>query len=402
MIKSYTVVVREIDDSALAVKQAAEGLASLPLLKNTVGIITAHPECVPSGVCRDVARALPFPSVGMTTIAQCAGREADTYMLSILVLTSDDCAFACGASDPIPEDCSVEAAEDAVRKCYGELRGRLPSEPKLALLYSHFFHAPRQYQFTSAVSGVVPRLPVFGAVANDDRQNVLPQTNARILAGGELYDDRPALLLVCGDLSPKFYIASVTEDAIIMPRVGVITEVSGVKLLKVNNICAPDFFRQIGFLGAESGGGRDGGGEGLLSSLFVLHIDDGCGGTADVTRIPFKVDDEAIYCAGPLFEGAPMSVAFNTRDGVVETASRLCEQVKRDNAGGTALIYSCIGRRYGLLGEPMVELSAIISRLEDSFVYTAAYASGEMCPIRVTEAKSFNQDHSQTIVACVF
>jgi hypothetical protein len=401
MIKSYTAAVREIDDSAAAVRQAVSGVASLPLLKNTVGIITAHPECVPSGVFRDVARALPFPSVGMTTIAHCAGTEADTYMLSILVLTSDDCVFSCGASDPISENCSVEAAQEAVRKCYGELSGRLPAEPKLAFLYSQFFLAPRQYQFTAAISEAVPRLPVFGAVANDDKQNVRPQTNARVLVNGELYDDRPALLLISGEVSPKFYIASVTEDAIIMPRVGVITEADGIRLLKVNNVNAPDFFKQIGFLGEESGGWRNGG-EGLLSSLFVLHIDDGCGGTADITRIPFMVDSEAIYCAGPLVEGAAMSVAFNTRDGVVETASRICEQVRKDSAGGTVIIYTCIGRRFGLLGEPMAELSAIIEHFGDDFVYTAAYGTGEMCPTRVTKDKAFNQDHSQTIVACVF
>jgi len=400
MIKSYTAAVREIDDGAAAVRQVADAVAAMPLLKNTVGIVTAHPECVPSGVLRDVARALPFESVGMTTIAHCAGTEADTYMLSILALTSDDCVFSCGASDPIPEECDASVAREAVRKCYGELRGGLPSEPKLALLYSQFFLAPRQYQFTAAISEIVPQLPVFGAVANDDKQNVRPSTNARVLAGGELYDDRPALLLVSGDVSPKFYIASVTEDAIIMPRVGVITKADGIKLLKVNNINAPDFFKQVGFLGAESGGWRDGG-EGLLSSLFVLHIDDGCGGSADITRIPFMVDSEAVYCAGPLIEGAAMSIAFNTRDGVVETASRLCERIKRESAGGTAIMYTCIGRRFGLLGEPMAELSAIIECLGEDFVYTAAYGTGEMCPTRVTKAKAFNQDHSQTIVACV-
>ncbi len=399
MIKSYTIAVREIDDGAAAVRQVVDGVASLPLLKNTVGIVTAHPESVPSGVFRDVARALPFPSVGMTTVAHCACAEADTYMLSVLVLTSDDCAFACGASDPIPEDCSVEAAQGAVRKCYGELCGRLPSEPKLALLYSQFFLAPRQYQFTAAVSEAAPSLPVFGAVANDDKQNVRPQTNARILVDGELYNDRPALLLVSGNVSPKFYIASVTEDAIIMPRVGVITEVDGIRLLKVNNIKAPEFFRQIGFLCAESGGWRNGG-VGLLSSLIVMHADDQ--GAANITRIPFMVDNEAVYCAGPLLVGAAISIAFNTKDGVVETASRVCEKIKQDHDGGTVIMYSCIGRRFGLLGEPMAELSAIIGGLGDGFVYTVAYGSGEMCPTKVTETKAFNQDHSQTLAACVF
>lgn len=400
MIKSYTVTVKEVDDGAEAAKLAVAGVSSLPLLKNTIGLIIAHPECVPSGVCCEVMGALPFNCVGMTSIAQCAGDEADTYMLSILVLTSDDCEFSCGVSAPIPQDCSEASARSATRRCYGKVSKSLSAEPKLAIIYSPFYHEPRQHQFISTVSEISARLPVFGAIANDDKQNMSPHTNARVLADGGLYEDRFALLLISGEVSPKFYIASVTEDAIIMPRVGVITEASGIKLLKVNNVNAHDFFKKIGFLGAESKGKR-GVGEGLLSSLFVLHIDDGAGGSTDITRIPFKVDAEGIYCGGPLVEGAAMSVAFNTRDGVIETATRLCERIKSDG-GETVIINSCIGRRYGLLGEPMIELEVISKHLMDNFTYTAAYASGEICPTRVTKDKAFNQDHSQTIVACVF
>jgi hypothetical protein len=400
MIKSYTVSVMEVDDCAEAVRQAVEGVSSLALLRNTVGLITAHPECVPSGVCRGVARALPFPCLGMTAIAHCAGSEAETYMLSILVLTSDDCEFACGASDQVTDDDLVEKGGEVMRRYYEKLRGQLTGEPKLALLYAPFFHARCQYVFISALSDANPRLPVFGAVANDDRQSVLPHTNARVLADGELFEDRSALLLVSGNVSPKFYIASVTEDAIIMPRVGVITEADGIKLKKVNNVNAHDFFKKIGFLGQEHSGGHSGG-EGLLSSLFILHIDDGDGDSADITRIPFKVDDEGVYCGGPLVEGAAISVAFNTRDGVIETALRLCEQIKGEG-NGTAIIYSCIGRRYGLLGEPMAELSAISKNLRENFAFTAAYASGEMCPTKITDTKAFNQGHNQTIIACVF
>jgi hypothetical protein len=337
----------------------------------------------------------------MTSIAHCAGGEADTYMLSILVLTSDDCEFACGASGPVADGSPGELAAEAARRCYEGLCGRLSEKPALAILYAPFYREQIAYRFTSALSATDPRLPVFGAVANDDRQNALPRTNARVLADGALHEDSFALMLVSGGVSPKFHIASVTEDAIIMPRVGVITEANGIKLLKVNNVNAYDFFRQIGFLGQEHGGGHAGG-EGLLSSLFVLHIDDGDGGSTDITRIPFKVDSEGVYCGGPLVEGAALSVAFNTRDGVIETATRLCGQIKSGGGGGTALINSCIGRRYGLLGEPMAELEAIIKNLGKNFAYTAAYASGEMCPTKITEARAFNQDHSQTIIACVF
>ncbi|MDR0331571.1 MAG: FIST C-terminal domain-containing protein [Chitinispirillales bacterium] len=404
MIKSYTVSVTEVDDGEEAVRLATGKIASLPLLKNTVGLVTAHPEFVASGVAGVVAKALPFPTVGMTSISHCAGGAAETYMLSVLILTSEDCEFAHAVSGAIPEESAPEAAarkccEEAL-KCYEEARGRLNGEPKLAIIYAPYHHDPHYYEYIAAISKVNERLPLFGGVCNDDRQSLLPRTNARVFHCGEEHEDRLALLLVSGDVSPKFYVDSVTDEAMIMPRVGVITKTAGNKLLQVNNVNAASFFRSIGFLAADGPSATH---EGLLSSLFVLHIDngDGTSGTS-ITHIPIQVDDDGIRCGGGLVEGAGISVAFNTKESVIETARRTIAKIKKENAGGTAIIHTCLGRRYGLLGEPMAELSLINDSLKEGFNYAAAYATGEICPTGVREGRAFNQDHSQTIVACVF
>ncbi|MDR2578748.1 MAG: FIST C-terminal domain-containing protein [Chitinispirillales bacterium] len=398
MIKSYTVTTTEVDDAEEAVRQVAEKTASAALLKNSIGIITAHPEFVTSGVYSEVAKALPFPTIGATSISHYADGIAETYMLSVLILTSDDCSFSCGLSATIPKDGSGGALE-ITRECYEETRGKLSGEPKLALLYAPFFGTfPRQGDYLEAITGIDAKLPVFGSVANDDLSASTRLIDARTFYNGESYDDRFAIALVSGGINPKFYINSLTEESIIMPRVGVITKIDGNKILEINSVSATEFFKNIGFLGTDPQD-RD---KGLLSSIFVLHIKDENGVSADISRIPAGVEDDGVMCGGRLVTGAVLSIAFNTKDVVLETAKNLMDAIKENHSGGTVILHSCIGRRYGLLSEPMRELELIRDALGGGFNYTADYANGEICPTAVSGVKASNQEHNQTLVACVF
>jgi hypothetical protein len=398
MIKSYTITTTEIDDAEEAVKQVIEKIASTALLKNSVGIITAHPEFVTLGVYSAVAKALPFSTVGATSISHYAGGVAETYMLSVLILTSDDCSFSYSLSEPVPKDGSGDAMEPA-RKCYEEARNQLPDEPKLALMYAPFFAInPRQGDYIEAISKINEALPIFGAVANDDLSPSMPVIDARTFCNGESYSDRIVILLISGDINPKFYINSLTEKAIIMPRVGVITKIDGNRIIEINNLNATEFFKNVGFLDADPQD-RD---KGLLSSIFVLHIKDKGGACADISRIPAGIDDNGVLCGGRVVNNSVISVAFNTKEIVLETAKNLMSDIKKNHSGGTVILHSCIGRRYGLLSEPMRELELIRDALGDNFNYTADYANGEICPTAADEVKASNQEHNQTLVACVF
>jgi small ligand-binding sensory domain FIST len=102
-----------------------------------------------------------------------------------------------------------------------------------------------------------------------------------------------------------------------------------------------------------------------------------------------------------LIEGAVISVAFNTRDMVLDTARQTLGKIA-DGGGTTAIIHSCIGRRYGLLSEPMAELELIKNALGGSFNCITTYANGEICPTSVCGRGADNRFHNQTLVACVF
>ena len=391
MIKSYAVTTTEVDDAEAAVRQMAERVASIALLKNSMGIITAHPEFVSSGIYGQVVKSLPFPTVGATSISHCVNGTIDSYMMSVFILTSDDCSFSCGVSGPVPK--SGDVAE-VTRECYGKLRGGLPEEPKLALFYAPFFNNDPccQSRYISAISEMNERLPVFGTIANDDHVGTLALSNAQVLCGGEAYKDRFALALISGNISPKFYIDSVTEDAVIMANIGTITATDGNKLLEINNVKAADFLKDAGFLS----GVLDSSNKGLLSSVIILQLNSG----AFISRIPTHVEGDSLFCGGQLVNGAVLSVAFNTKESVIETAKRTMSAIKKERGGGTALIHTCLGRRYGLLNEPMRELELISEILDGGFSYVAAYSNGEFCP--VGSGSVSNQEHNQTLIVCVF
>ncbi|MDR3012643.1 MAG: FIST C-terminal domain-containing protein [Chitinispirillales bacterium] len=401
MIKSYTAIITEVDDAEEAVRQIAEQTASAAILTNTIGIISAHAEFVSSGVYAAVAKALPFPTVGMTSVSHGAGNAVGTYILSILILTSDDCQFSCSLSDTIPNEANSDTITDIMRKCYNDACDKLPEMPKLALLYSPFFVHPLQSEYAAASLKIDEKIPVFGAVANDElTDSSSAQKGHRTFYCGENFEDRFAAVFISGNVNPKFYIASLTEEAVIMPRVGVITKADHNKLLEMNNMNATTFFRNLGFAEQDTGDHN----KGLLSSILVMHVKDEHGDEVDILRIPFLIDDDGVYCGGRLVTGTALSIAFNTRDIVLQTAKQLTDDINKNHSGGgTALLYSCIGRRYGLLSEPLAELELMRDDLKNNFNYIAVYSSGEMYPmISAAGGKPNNLEFNQALIACVF
>ena len=109
MIKSYVITITEVDDTEFALEELETQLSKIELMKNTIGIVSVSTDYFETGVYAAVAKALPFPLIGMSAYAQNANGNIGIYLFSILVLTSDDCEFAHGISDEIPEQGDVTA-----------------------------------------------------------------------------------------------------------------------------------------------------------------------------------------------------------------------------------------------------------------------------------------------------
>jgi hypothetical protein len=394
MVKSHSIVIDEVDDAELALAQLNAQMQGIRLLKNSVGIASVHPEFIHSGVYSAIAKALPFSLVGMTTISQTADGKTGTFLFSILALTSDACQFAHGYSDAIPEK-GGDTVEIA-RKCYSGLCSKLEGDAKLAILYAPFMEYQSVHKYLEAISGIDKRVPVFGSLANADMESIL--ANMKTLYCENDFADRLAMLLISGDISPEFYIGSVTKESIIMPNIGEVTAAKDNFATEINNVNICKFLEKIGF---SSGDIRN---QGVLTSVFIMDEKDKDGNiVSSAARALIVLDNEIGVFGGNVAAGSVLSLAAVTKDVVMETAKNVIAEIKEKHKNKTVLMFSCVGRRYSLLDEPKKEYELLNEEFsKDGFHYLASCASGEICPTSVTETMAHNSEHNQSLVACVF
>jgi hypothetical protein len=403
MISSHVIIINEVDDAEDAVALVREKMAKIELKKNSFGIVSAYPDAIYSGVYEAVCNELPFEVAGIACDDQCANGEIGLYMLSIMILTGDDCGFVCGSVDNI-SDC--ERPDEAVKDCYVKLKSELGDTPKLALMYTHFKSDCITCEYINAISSTDEQLPVFGSVANA-KDTFESRNGALTLCDKRALDDSVVLVLVSGEFTPMFFVSTFGEDAIVMRDVGVATKCERNMLLEINGVKATDFLEKAGF--SKSMPGYSDSRSELMSSTFVLDYseDSEMGEKQLVSRQPVTFTEEGVLCAGIISEGARISVAFSTPASVMDTAREVTRAIKK-SGGKTALMYSCIGRQVGLLSDTMRELEAIREDLAYDINYIATYAYGEISPTLVTASedgvavRAYNHSHNQTLIACVF
>jgi hypothetical protein len=394
MIKSYTITITEVDDAEFALEELEPQLSNIALMKNSVGIVSVTPEFIHTGVYEAVAKAVPFPLIGMSVLTQIANGKADRYIFSILVLTSDDCAFAYGSSGIIPEQGDVAGL---TQECYKAARAKLTGDVKLAFLYAPFsaYHCSPQ-PYLDAIADIDGSVPVFGSLATCEVTKMADDT--RTLCCEHDYQDRLAMLLVSGDISPEFYIGSVVKEAVLISSVGEVTAAQGNFVMEINNIKVNTAFEKIGYV---DGAMQD---SGTATSAFILNEKDADGNlTPFAARSLIALTDGAAIFGGQVSVGSVLSVIITTRDVIVGNTKEAIARIKERNQGSTILMYSCMGRQFCMLDEPLMEYKSVGEELADSsFNYVMACSGGEICPTSVTETKAHNSEHNQALVACVF
>jgi len=406
MIKSYVITINEVDDPQDAVVLIREKMSEIKLLSNSFGIISTHSDAIYSGVYKAVCDVLPFPVAGIAVEAQNANGEIETYILSIMILTTDDCNFVCGRSE---NTFTTNDSTSVVKECYLSLKNKLDEKPKLALLYTPFMvsHFPGEY--INAISSIEPSLPIFGAVSADLKALVEPAREGVLtLCDGSASDESVVIVLISGEIAPKFFVSSFGNEAIKMKNIGVVTKSEKNILSEIDNINATEFLKKVGYFGESENPEID---AGHITATCVLDYGtQDCSDDCDVkcpakkqlvSRAPAEYTDKGVICLGHIGEGASVSIALSTPESVIQSAKEIVKMLGESGAQ-TALMYSCLGRRVGLLTNPMKEFETIKSKLSDSINYTVSYVGGEICPTCVLSDKALNHEHNQTLIACVF
>ena len=385
MIRVLTAYTTELDDKMQAVEQITSQLIyDGSFCKNTIGIIACHYEFVISGVYKAISEALPFELVGTISSAQSIQGEVGSLLLTLFVMTSDDVEFDKVLTPSLSDD-SAQVIMDSYKAA---LRG---TKPSLILVYAPFMLQNSGDDYVKVLTDVSGGVPCFGTLAVDD---TLDFSYCYMLANGEQFRDKMAMILIYGDIQPKFYVANISEDRIIK-KSAIVTKSSGPVLMEVNERPVIDYFNDLGLVKASET-------QYALTSLpFLLDYNDG---SPKVSKIFITMTPEKYaICAGSMPQGSTMYMAFTDKDDIILTTGESLDMILNDINGSSALLsYSCISRSMTLGSEQYKELELIDMKISKKIPFLAANSGGEICPTQISNEVAINRFHNNAFIACLF
>jgi hypothetical protein len=380
----------ELDDPAIAVQEIMTQLEKIRLLKNTIGILMCDPEFIDSGVYPAVCQALPFAVAGATTMSQGVNGVADILMLTLMVLTSDDVFFEAGFTEPIPNGGDALAPTKTV---YEAVAAQLPEKPKLVLVFPPLLLQNSGDRYIEAFEGLCPDTPVFGTLAISDS---IDFKNCCTLWNGESSLSRMAFILVAGNVSPHFFIATVSNTNT-LPYSGEITKSEGNIVQEINDVRTSEYFESIGFA---KHGVLDEGIQFVPLRLDLKKRTDYDG--VPVMRAMVTFDENGYGVGrGNMYQNSVFTLINPTGDDTMKTSTELVDKLAAVTNPQAAIIFSCLVRRMTLGDKPLTEANMIVEKLSGLVPFMFAYAGGEICPTSHSPTKVTNRFHNYSIIACV-
>jgi hypothetical protein len=234
-------------------------------------------------------------------------------------------------------------------------------------------------------------VPCFGTLAVDDTADF---RNCFLLFNGQNCRDRMGLVLVYGDVSPKFFIATLSQGKI-LDKAALVTKSAGHILMEVNDAPVAEFFEDLGLTKASETAYA------MTSLPFMLDYGDG---TPPVSKVFIGLTPEKhAVCAGAMPEGATLHLGVFDKEDVLYTTGEAADKALADvkDASGL-LIYSCISRNMSMGSDLLAELDLIRDKVAGKLPFMMAYSGGEICPTQVSDSKAINRFHNNAFVACVF
>ena len=384
MVRTIMAHTSEIDDLDAAVADIKSQISFDELLKNTVAIITCHYEFVLSGAMKAICESMPFPCVGTITSAQAVNSTAGVLLLSLMIMTSDDVSF-----DVVMTETLLSDPCGAIEKAYIKAADEISVRPSLILAFAPFLMENSGDEYVDTITKVSGGVPVFGTLSVDDTPDL---SECYMLNGGEHYKDRMAMILFSGDISPKFFMATISDDKI-LDKPALVTASEGHVLKELNGRPITEYFESLGLTKASETNYA------MASLPFMVDYNDG---TPPVSKVFIGLDENKYgICAGAMPVGSTLTIGMFDKEDVLQTSRRtLCDAIDRESLGAL-LAYSCISRNMSLGGDLMAELELVRGEIGEKVPFMMACSGGEICPTRVSESKAINRFHNNTFVVCV-
>jgi hypothetical protein len=383
MIRFFTAFTFETDDPRIA---AAEILKQLDtehsLLKNSAGLLFCSLDFISSGAAEEVAKALPFETIGCTTHGIAVPGAMGEIMLAVAVLTSDDAFFKTGVSGSLEGD-----AERRIGELYERVSGSLESVPSLMLLC----HSNPDCLPGNEALQILDRLSGGTAVFGTNALDAAPESRTpMIIHNGRAYSDRLALLVICGVPEIRFAIKCLPAMNFYSQPVTV-TGARGNRLISINNMPAVEFMEKMGAIS-----------NGKLNAIhsFPLLIDNNDGEGAKSCGIHSIEEDGVLRCGSTIAKGATLKFVNQMREEVLYSSEQLVESIKNRGDKKAHLIFSCFGR-----SAPLVDLKDEMRLFQENLEerpYIFIYSAGEFCPMYDQGGGIHNHFHQFSIISLSF
>lgn len=385
MIRALNAFTAELDDANTAVEEILQQL-HLPQrqLAHTVGIMTCHYDFVDAGIAQAVCDALPFDVVGSTITGQSINGSQGVFSLSLLVMTSDDVRFETAVSAPL-----TARLEASIEEAYAQAAQRLEGQPGMVLAFAPLLLQYAGDQYVEILDRLSGGVPAFGTLSMDDTTDY---THCYTIFNGRCERDTLALVLLQGDIRPRFFVATVSgSNALTQPAR--ITASEGNLLKTVNDVLFIDFLQSLG-LAHE--GEID---AGLTCIVCLLDLGDG---SPPMGRVLINVNGEGHgVCGGYMPEGARMYLSVLTKEDVVDTTHGLVSNALGDAGGDLLLAFSCHTRNVALGDEVYAEFDAVRALVGEKLPYLMSTSGGELCPYITDDQRTVNRFHNNSVILCV-
>jgi hypothetical protein len=307
-------------------------------------------------------------------------------LLTLMVMTSDDVSFVTAVTPPLHGETG-----QIVEQAYTEAASARAEKPALIFAFAPFMVENSGDEYVNVLTAASGGVPCFGTLAVDDTADF---ANCFMVKNGEHFRDRMALLLLYGDLQPKFFIATLSSDKI-LERSSLVTKSAGHVLMEVNDRPVIEYFEDLGLTQASETSYA------MVSLPFMLDYGDG---TPPVSKVFIGLTPEKYaICAGAMPEGSTLYIGVFDKDDVLLTTGRAVDDAMPDleNASGL-LVYSCISRNMSLGADHLMELDLVKDKIGDRLPFMMVYSGGEICPTQVAGSTAVNRFHNNAFVACVF
>lgn len=387
MIKMLTASTAEIDIPEAAAEEITNQLdLENNLLENSVGIITCTSEFIETGVARVVSEVLPFTTLGMTTLACGTNSNEGLDMLSLSVYTADDVEFVTGVSDSI----SKKNMDSPIANLYDNTRRKFKkkTEPGLIIPFGPLVSDVSGDKIIGKLHEKAGDIPVFGSMACSPSFDF---DKSFVLYNGHEYEDTLAILMMGGNVNPRFIISTISDDRITKQK-AIITESEGSVLKEVNGLNLLEYMQTIGLSHDEDI-------KGSSSIPFVVDYGDG---TKPSVRGIYNINDEGhAFCGGEMPVGGTLSIGALDPEDIIKTAGQAVEEALSGEEVNGMIMFPCQARNHLLEVDYLAEISRVRDKIDNKFPFHLAYSGGEVCPAYDDMDRTVNRYHNFTFISCV-